>query len=135
MTYLNGRNLKRVSERCYLQRCGQSQETTKDDGEGESEVRKSGGQLPPIKEQGEGVISGPRDREVLWGGLPDEQRPSCERLNPTGVLEERESVNVAHRDQLLGVGVEKEGIGSKGSNGDYPAQDIFVPLGLWVTWT
>lgn len=42
-------------------------------GEGESKVRKSGVQLPPIKEQGEGVISGPRDREVLWGGLPDEQ--------------------------------------------------------------
>ena len=41
---------------------------------------------------------------------------------------------MAHRDQLLGAGVEEEEIGSKGSNGEYPAQDIFVPRGLWVTW-
>lgn len=50
----------------------------KDDGWGGGEVgysgvRNSRVQLQPLKEQGEGVVSEPRDREIPWGGLPDEQ--------------------------------------------------------------
>ena len=65
-------NLKRVSKRYYLQRCGQSPETTKDDGR-YSGVRNSRVQLQPLKEQGEGVVPEPRNREAPWGGPPDEQ--------------------------------------------------------------
>lgn len=47
----------------------------------------------PLKEQEEGVIPEPRDIEIPCGGLPEEQWPLCERLNPTGILEERGPVS------------------------------------------
>lgn len=80
------------------------------------------------------MVSEPRDREVPWGGLPAEQRPLCERLNPTGILEEREPLKCGLKRSASWGWCRQEGIGSKGSNGKYPAQDILVTLGISVRW-